>query len=85
MTPIRSVDKIQIGAGRRGEVTARVQKVFFEITSGEREAPGPWLTYVNEARAVPAENNGHGASPVTGAGVETETKVSESFLAVGTE
>ena len=88
VTPIRSVDKIQIGAGRRGDVTARIQKAFFEITSGEREAPGPWLTYVNEARPVPAENNGHGGESVidvSGAANATEAKVSESFLAVGTE
>jgi branched-chain amino acid aminotransferase len=60
VTPIRSVDKIQIGEGRRGDVTARIQKLFFEITSGERPAPGPWLTYVKEAAAsAPAgANNG---------------------------
>ncbi|HLL75425.1 MAG TPA: branched-chain amino acid transaminase [Pyrinomonadaceae bacterium] len=83
VTPIRSVDKIQIGAGRRGEVTERIQKVFFEITSGEREAPGPWLTYVNEAQAVRPENNGRRAG--SSATNEIETEVSESFLAVGTE
>jgi branched-chain amino acid aminotransferase len=60
VTPIRSVDKIQSGAGARGEITTRVQKTFFEITSGEREAPGAWLTYVNDApRLVNASNNGH--------------------------
>src|SRR5215210_8179933 len=50
VTPIRSVDKIQIGEGKRGEITRRIQQVFFEITSGEREAPGAWLTYVNETQ-----------------------------------
>ena len=67
ITPIRSVDRIQIGSGERGEITAKIQKVFFEITSGERPAPGPWLTYVREqkARAAnqpatgPANNGGH--------------------------
>jgi len=43
-----------------------VQKLFFEITSGEREAPGDWLTFVNErkasAAASPAESNGHNAA-----------------------
>ena len=54
ITPIRSVDRIQIGSGKRGDITAKIQKLFFEITSGEREAPGPWLTYVRDqqARAV---------------------------------
>ncbi|MDQ3907925.1 MAG: branched-chain amino acid transaminase [Acidobacteriota bacterium] len=69
ITPIRSVDKIQIGAGSRGDVTARIQKAFFEITSGEREAPGPWLTYVNEAaRATAPGNNGHRGEPIDTSG-----------------
>src|SRR6266481_8391821 len=60
ITPIRSVDRIQIGSGERGEITAKIQKVFFEITSGERQAPGPWLTYVREQKAR-AANHGGGA------------------------
>src|SRR6185436_14760202 len=48
ITPIRSVDRITIGNGKRGEITEKIQKMFFEITSGERPAPGPWLTYVRE-------------------------------------
>jgi branched-chain amino acid aminotransferase len=59
VTPIRSVDRITVGTGRRGEITTRIQKLFFEITSGEREAPGPWLTYVNEEKQAEASNNGH--------------------------
>jgi branched-chain amino acid aminotransferase len=62
ITPIRSVDKIHIGTGRRGEITRRIQEVFFQITSGEREAPGPWLTYAHEHKQ-PAQasesGNGH--------------------------
>jgi branched-chain amino acid aminotransferase len=58
VTPIRSVDKIQIGAGRRGEITRRIQETFFAITSGEREAPGAWLTYINQTEAAPQNNNG---------------------------
>ena len=48
ITPIRSVDRITVGSGGRGPITARIQKAFFEITKGEREAPGNWLTYINE-------------------------------------
>ncbi len=59
VTPIRSVDKIEIGAGRRGPITARIQQAFFEVTSGERPAPGPWLTHVNQEQAAPPSNNGH--------------------------
>src|ERR671933_679815 len=42
ITPIRSVDRIQVGTGKRGPITERIQKLFFEITAGEREAPGDW-------------------------------------------
>ena len=59
VTPIRSVDKIAIGTGRRGEITHRIQEVFFEVTSGARPAPGDWLTYVNESVPVRPGNNGH--------------------------
>ena len=72
ITPIRSVDHITIGNGGRGEITAKIQKVFFEITSGERPAPGPWLTYVNEQKAAasqPAQStsdNGHAETKKAG-------------------
>ncbi len=62
VTPIRSVDRIQVGAGRRGPVTERIQKLFFEITAGERPAPGPWLTYVNEYKPAAPDANGHRAA-----------------------
>ena len=56
ITPIRSVDRIEIGNGKRGEITAKIQKMFFEITSGERQPPGPWLTYVRDEKQT--NNNG---------------------------
>jgi branched-chain amino acid aminotransferase len=60
VTPIRSVDRIPVGTGTRGPVTARIQDAFFKITSCERPAPGPWLTYVREQRAAASgESNGH--------------------------
>jgi branched-chain amino acid aminotransferase len=51
ITPIRSVDRITIGDGKRGEVTKRLQEEFFAVIHGKRPAPdnAPWLTYVNEA------------------------------------
>ncbi|MEZ5428023.1 MAG: branched-chain amino acid transaminase [Pyrinomonadaceae bacterium] len=50
ITPIRSVDKIQIGIGKRGQITEKLQDVFFDVIHGRRPAPNnaPWLTYVNE-------------------------------------
>jgi branched-chain amino acid aminotransferase len=53
ITPIRSVDHITVGSGKRGPITKTIQDAFFGITSGKRPAPNnaPWLTYVNGASA----------------------------------
>ncbi|MGQ9875202.1 MAG: branched-chain amino acid transaminase [Chloroflexus sp.] len=45
ITPIRSVDRIPIGIGRRGPITAAVQEVFFGIVQGERPDRYGWLEY----------------------------------------
>jgi branched-chain amino acid aminotransferase len=65
VTPVRSVDRITISQGRRGPITEKIQKMFFKITKGEHPAPGNWLTYVNESKAAPVDNNGFTATPVT--------------------
>lgn len=46
ITPIRSVDGVAIGAGRRGPVTEALQKRFFGLTSGKLEDVHGWLTPV---------------------------------------
>jgi branched-chain amino acid aminotransferase len=46
ITPIRSVDKITIGNGGRGPVTAALQSMFFGIINGEVPDSHGWLTYV---------------------------------------
>ena len=46
VTPIRSVDKIEVGAGKMGPVTARVQERFLSIVRGERPDDHGWLTPV---------------------------------------
>ena len=46
VTPVRSVDGIQVGAGRRGPVTALLQREFFATVHGEREDTRGWLTLV---------------------------------------
>lgn len=48
VTPIRSVDGIPVGEGRRGPVTARLQEQFFGIVSGEIEDRFGWMTLVGE-------------------------------------
>jgi branched-chain amino acid aminotransferase len=44
ITPIRSVDKIAVGAGRRGPLTEKLQKNFFGVLSGEVQDKHGWLT-----------------------------------------
>lgn len=51
ISPIRSVDRIQIGSGKRGELTKRIQDEFFAIIDARRPAPdnAEWLTFVADA------------------------------------
>jgi branched-chain amino acid aminotransferase len=46
VTPIRSVDKIRIGEGCRGPITAALQQAFFDVINGEVPDTHGWLTYV---------------------------------------
>jgi branched-chain amino acid aminotransferase len=46
ITPIRSIDKIVIGSGRRGPVVKKLQDAFFAYLNGEREDIYHWLTYL---------------------------------------
>jgi branched-chain amino acid aminotransferase len=45
VSPIRSVDRIAVGKGRRGPITAEVQSAFFAVVQGEREDAHGWLEY----------------------------------------
>jgi len=46
ITPIRSIDKIIIGSGRRGPIVKKLQDAFFAYINGEREDTFRWLTYL---------------------------------------
>jgi branched-chain amino acid aminotransferase len=46
VTPIRSIDKLTIGAGRRGPITEALQRAFFDVINGEVPDTHGWLTYV---------------------------------------
>jgi len=43
LTPVRSVDRIPIGAGKRGPVTEQLQKMFFGLFDGTTEDRWGWL------------------------------------------
>ena len=46
ITPIRSVDGRQVGAGKPGALTRRLQELFFDLVEGRSDAPEGWLTPV---------------------------------------
>jgi len=48
ITPVRSVDRIVVGKGRRGPVTEALQKEFFAIVEGKKADPHGWLTPVTQ-------------------------------------
>jgi branched-chain amino acid aminotransferase len=46
VTPVRSVDRVPVGAGTRGPVTERIQREFFDITAGRTPDRFHWMTPV---------------------------------------
>ena len=46
VTPIRELDRVQIGIGRRGPLTERIQNAFFDIVNGRNPKYAHWLTKV---------------------------------------
>ena len=46
VTPIREVDGRQIGAGRRGPLTEKIQSLFFDVVNGRVPAHQDWLAKV---------------------------------------
>ena len=47
VTPIKSVDRVTVGSGRRGPVTEALQQRFFQIVHGDAPDTHGWLQYVN--------------------------------------
>ena len=52
VTPVRSVDRIVIGNGSRGEITAELQKRFFGLFNGTTEDRWGWLEPIDTAAAA---------------------------------
>ncbi|EGI77022.1 branched-chain amino acid transaminase [Hylemonella gracilis] len=46
VTPIRELDRVQIGAGARGPVTEKIQSAFFDIVNGRNAKYAHWLSKV---------------------------------------
>jgi branched-chain amino acid aminotransferase len=66
VTPIRELDGRAIGAGRRGPITEKLQKAFFDVVAGKNKKYAKWLTPVGKlggpvskaAKAVKADKTG---------------------------
>lgn len=43
IVPVRSVDRIEVGAGKRGPMTKAIQQRFFGLFNGETEDKWGWL------------------------------------------
>lgn len=46
VTPIRELDRIEIGTGSRGPITEKIQSAFFDIVNGRNPKYAEWLTAV---------------------------------------
>lgn len=46
ISPVRSVDRVPVGAGSRGPVTRSLQEAFFALLGGEKPDTRRWLTPV---------------------------------------
>ena len=48
ITPIREYDDHVIGCGARGEITEKLQSLFFDVVQGKNDKYAHWLSYVDE-------------------------------------
>jgi branched-chain amino acid aminotransferase len=48
VTPIRSVDRLKVGLGRRGPITEQIQRRFLEVVHGRVADRHGWLTFVRD-------------------------------------
>ncbi|MFI5296431.1 MAG: branched-chain amino acid transaminase [Thermodesulfovibrionales bacterium] len=46
VTPIREIDGRKIGDGRRGKITGKLQKIFFDVVKGRNKKYASWLTRI---------------------------------------
>ncbi len=46
VTPIRELDRIELGAGSRGPITEKIQSAFFDIVNGRNKKYNEWLDRV---------------------------------------
>jgi len=54
ITPVRTIDRITIGVGKRGPITEKIQKMFFGAVTGNTLDSRNWLTLVGQPTVVSA-------------------------------
>jgi branched-chain amino acid aminotransferase len=52
VTPIRSVDRVKVGRGKRGPITEAIQQRFFEIVKGSAPDTHGWLQFIRTPAAA---------------------------------
>jgi len=52
VTPVRSVDRIPVGNGSRGEITRKLQESFFGLFNGKTEDKWGWLGSVDATNRI---------------------------------
>lgn len=57
VTPVRSVDRIEVGPGHRGPITRKLQDAFFGLFSGETKDDEGWLESVDSDTVVEASSD----------------------------
>lgn len=59
VVPVRSVDQIQVGSGKKGPITDSIQKAFFGLFNGTTDDVWGWLEPVNHStvKATQGETN----------------------------
>jgi branched-chain amino acid aminotransferase len=67
ITPIKSVDKISVGNGRRGPITEAIQQSFFDIIHGRVADTHGWLEYVYDGE--PRQTVGAGTAAQKASGI----------------
>ena len=46
ITPIKSVDKINVGSGHRGDITSKIQQTYLDAVRGKSDKYSDWLSKV---------------------------------------
>ena len=54
ITPVKSVDNLPVGKGKRGPITRKLQTDFFDIVNGRAPDRHGWLTRVPSGSRLPA-------------------------------